>query len=884
MRYANLPLRWKLALSTIAMTLAAIVGIGSLALLVTRSTGKSTLERVATEKMLAIRDTKKSQIEDYFANIQSQVLTLSEDQMVIDAMRSFSTSFSHIVKEEGLDEASLAYKRSKVADYYHRHFAAEYRKRNRGKEAPIGSWLKQLDSESIALQYEFIAGNEHPLGHKDELTTPDLQSSYGQIHSRIHVKFRDFVRSFGFYDLFLVNADTGDVVYTVFKELDFSTSLIDGPYAETGLGEVFRKVNDLGTPDAVAITDFAPYGPSYDDQAAFIASPIFDGSTKLGVLIFQMPVDRINELMTYGGEWKKAGLGDSGETYLVGADGRSRSMSRFLIESKDSYLHALRASGVESSLVNLIGDKGSNLGLQPVSTLGARKALDGEEGSGIYADYRGVPILGAYAPLNLQGLHWAILSEIDQVEAMKANDQLQNSLLKSILIVTVLMIILATLAGLIISKRVTQPVKQLNEAITKIEKEADLSLRVHVDTGDEIGATSQAFNRLLDQFQRTIADISDVTSALARRDLTVELKESYRGDFEPIKKGVSSALGAISSVLMRTSDVVSKVHKSASQLSSASQSVASGAHEQTAAAHESLSALDETSSVAKINAESAANVDALAAKAADAAADGKGKMKDMVRSMGEIERSSTEIVKIIGVIDEIAFQTNLLALNAAVEAARAGKHGRGFAAVAQEVRRLAERSANAARETATLIETSGSKVREGVTAADETAQSLTAIAEDVTRVRSYIGEMTTSSKEQATGILEVRKAMQQVNQASQSAMQQSAQLASSSEQLFELTDALAAELGKFRLRRSMDGDTKSLPASDSPSLPLASANDNSSGRGSETTVDHEDTSESETSSKSESDTRPASAVSELHTAAARKLLPLDEDERGYGGF
>lgn len=153
------------------------------------------------------------------------------------------------------------------------------------------------------------------MGQKDELLDPIDGSHHGEWHSQYHPFLRDFQKRFDYYDLFLVESETGRIVYSVFKELDFATSLVDGPYAKSGIADVFRKANQSTTPDYVALSDFAPYLPSYQDPAAFIAAPVFEGGEKTGVLILQMPIDRINAIMTHGGRWAESGLGATGETY-----------------------------------------------------------------------------------------------------------------------------------------------------------------------------------------------------------------------------------------------------------------------------------------------------------------------------------------------------------------------------------------------------------------------------------------------------------------------------------------------------------------------------------------------------------------------------------------
>ncbi len=176
------------------------------------------------------------------------------------------------------------------------------------------------------LQYQYIAANPHPLGSKNNLDRANDGSRYSELHGALHPYLRTALRQFGLYDIFLIEPRNGTIVYTVFKELDFATSLVSGPFAKTRLGDAFRASWALDKPGMVALSEFGEYLPSYNDQAAFLGTPIFDGGKKIGVLVVQVPIDKINSVMTHEGKWKERGLGDTGETYLVSAaDGTPRS-------------------------------------------------------------------------------------------------------------------------------------------------------------------------------------------------------------------------------------------------------------------------------------------------------------------------------------------------------------------------------------------------------------------------------------------------------------------------------------------------------------------------------------------------------------------------------
>jgi methyl-accepting chemotaxis protein len=247
-----------------------------------------------------------------------------------------------------------------------------------------------------------------------------------------------------------------------------------------------------------------------------------------------------------------------------------------------------------------------------------------------------------------------------------------------------------------------------------------------------------------------------------------------------IIRSINRALTRLAGTL---GDGSEQVASASTQVSASSQSLAQGASEQAAALEETTSALEEMSSMTKKNAETAQQASGLSAEAKSSADKGNAAMTRMSQAIGEIEKASTDTAKIIKVIDEIAFQTNLLALNAAVEAARAGEAGKGFAVVAEEVRNLAMRSAEAAKNTSALIEGSVQSSRNGVAICDEVAKTLGEITESNGKVNALVGEIAAASREQATGIEQVNTAVAQMDKVTQSSAANAEESAAASEEL-----------------------------------------------------------------------------------------------------
>ncbi len=231
----------------------------------------------------------------------------------------------------------------------------------------------------------YVEENPHPQGFRLNLDDAGDASAYSELHARMHASARLFVTERGYYDFFLISPE-GDVLYTVEKESDFATNLVDGPYRETALGRAFEKVRKSPHDGSVVLTDMEPYQPSDGEPAIFMATALNDqAGTFIGVIAFQLPTDGILGIMNYS-----SGMGETGETYLVGQDKLMRSDSRFTDES--------------------------TVLIQTVDTPTVERALAGEQGMDYILDYRDVEVMSVYLPLELGDTRWAVMAEIDSGE------------------------------------------------------------------------------------------------------------------------------------------------------------------------------------------------------------------------------------------------------------------------------------------------------------------------------------------------------------------------------------------------------------------------------------------------------------------------------------
>ncbi len=326
----------------------------------------------------------------------------------------------------------------------------------------------------------------------------------------------------------------------------------------------------------------------------------------------------------------------------------------------------------------------------------------------------------------------------------------------------------------------------------------------------EIKNAQNKIKKCFEYQENEVVKLTGSLNKIAEGDLTAEydvasadeVTQDSHDSFCGIQDALKATTLSLNDILGQVSSAADQVSSGSTQVSDSSQALSQGATEQASSLEETSSSITQIAGQTKTNAENATQANSLAVSAKDTAVTGNDQMKKMLEAMSDINQSSNEISKIIKVIDEIAFQTNLLALNAAVEAARAGVHGKGFAVVAEEVRNLAQRSAEAAKETTELIEGSVKNVDNGTSIADETAKALEEIVDGITKVTDLVGEIASASNEQAEGIDQINNALGQIDQVTQSNTANAEEGAAAAEELNSQANELKRMISKFNLKES----------------------------------------------------------------------------------
>ena len=355
-------------------------------------------------------------------------------------------------------------------------------------------------------------------------------------------------------------------------------------------------------------------------------------------------------------------------------------------------------------------------------------------------------------------------------------------------------------------KKMVENIRSLVMDANKISAaaiEGDLDARADVTrhSGD-FKKIVEGINELMEAMVKPIKEVIGGMSEIAEGNLQVLVNENYKGEFGLLAKSVNTTINSLNSVLGELNTASEQVLSGSSQVSDGSQALSQGATEQASAIEELNASITDVAGQTKENANNANQAKELALKVKENAEEGNRHMGEMLKSMSNINESSANISKIIKVIDEIAFQTNILALNAAVEAARAGQHGKGFAVVAEEVRNLAARSANAAKETTDLIEGSIKKIEKGTNITNDTAKALEEIVRGVSKAAVLVAEIAELSNEQATSISQISIGVEQVSQVVQANSSTAEQSAAASEELSSQAELLKDMVSSFKLKNS----------------------------------------------------------------------------------
>ena len=478
--FAHWSIRYKLLLMMVILGVTTFAATGTIAYI----RYLRAVKQGVRQQLIGVTRAKAREIETYYRGIQNHILTLSEDRMFVDATAEFRAAYRVLdagpIPPEDLDA---------VRQDYRDRFYPNLQKLNLAR--PRVEDYFPYTPAAIRLQSAYIAKNKGS-GARREIASAGDASDYSRVHEKYHDRLRKIIEKFGYYNLYLIDYETGRVLYDVNKDRIFGTSLFEGPYRDSNLAKILKNCVATNNPDDVFLSDFEPYEASGGGPTQFAASPLFDGPDRLGVLAFQLSTDAINNVMTGDRSWQREGLGRTGQSVIIGADYLLRSNNRRFLENPEAFLASLKKKGVSEEKINRIRRLNSTVLELSIRLPSVTEALAGKEDTTTESwPFADEPEMVSFQPLHISGLKWIVQSRMNLTEVLQSIRELQGLFGwwgSGLLLLTIL-------AAFFMTGQILRPVKALIRAAVRVAS-GDLTATVQWKWKDELGLLSDTFNAM----------------------------------------------------------------------------------------------------------------------------------------------------------------------------------------------------------------------------------------------------------------------------------------------------------------------------------------------------------------------------------------------------
>ena len=521
----SLSVQSKLIAAFVLLTLTSIGVVSWIGYINARESLRASAER----ELMGLQQSKAALVQQILASARNEALSLSGSQETTNQARDLLAAYRKLAAEPVTPAM-----RTEVKRFYSEEFEPALREHS-AIDPPEDSLLPTT-STGWYLHYHYVATAPKPYGPKRVLASTTDKSAYEQAVVRASGQLEAEISRLGRENLILIDPETLDVFFSVEQSAILGTNLVNGPYATSDLGELARSLRNSQNVDDYKVADYEAYYPRLGSPKAFVGSPVFDGPRMIAIMVLHLPIEPISKVLSGDRHWEKEGLGKTGEVFLLGPDQTMRSDSRFLIEDRAAFLSQLRHSNLTTRTVDTVEKLGTTVLTVPVKQEAARLALRGETGVTEINDYRGVPVLMAYGPVDLDSLRWGVLAKIDVAEAMAP----LGTYTKRVLAWGVGLSLLATLLALLLAQVLTRPITALVRAARQVSRGA-LDVRVEVIATDEYRELGEAFNDMVASIrtnrqeldrqvlenERLLVSLLPASGAAQMRDGNAEARQSF---------------------------------------------------------------------------------------------------------------------------------------------------------------------------------------------------------------------------------------------------------------------------------------------------------------------------------------------------------------------
>jgi class 3 adenylate cyclase len=477
----SLSVRSKLIVAFVSLTLLTVAVVSWVGYISARESLRASAER----QLVGLQRSKSAMVKATLESARNEILSLSASQLVENASEELKAAYRQLDREPVTAEM-----KAEVDRFYQEEFIPALAEKS--SLPPPEGGLLPTTSTGMYLHYHYFAKGQKPYGTRHLNQSATDKSVYGQAVAKVLPMLNILVKRLDLENIVLVDPETMDVFFSLEQSTILGTNLLTGPYATSNLSALGQALRNSQNEDDYRVADFDAYRPAFGSPKAFVGVPVFAGPRKSAIMILRISNEPIARVLSGNRSWEAEGLGKSGEVYLLGPDQTMRSDSRFLIEDQAAFIQSLRHSTLTSGAVDKVEKLGTTILTVPVKHEAAVAALKGETGLKRVNDYRGVPVLMAYGPVDLDSVRWAVIAKIDEAEAMAP---LRDYAIR-VLAWGVGLSLLATMIALVLAHALTRPITALVRAAKQVSQ-GTLDVAVEVNAHDEYRELGEVFNEMV---------------------------------------------------------------------------------------------------------------------------------------------------------------------------------------------------------------------------------------------------------------------------------------------------------------------------------------------------------------------------------------------------